>query len=72
MEAGADARQKGSGGGGSRSDGEDLKSKAWQLFLAEMAEEGIRMLDAPDAQDLAEHCFDLAEAFLKAQRRKSR
>lgn len=67
-------RGRGRRGSGSASGNavEDLQEKAWQLFVVEVAEEGVRMMDSSDAQDLAERCFDAAEAFLKVRRRKSR
>jgi len=50
---------------------EELRSKAWQVYLAELAEEGVTMFDRGNAQKLAEHSFLLAEVFLAVQERKT-
>ena len=64
------------GDGGKRSprgiEAEELHAKAWQLFVVEVAEEGVRMMDSTEAKELAERCFDVANGFLSVQKRARR
>lgn len=49
-----------------------VSKMAWKLYLGEIGEEGIALIDDPDARDLARRCFRLAEIFLDEQARRVR
>jgi hypothetical protein len=42
----------------------DLSNKAWKIYLAEVSEEGIALINDQDAREIARRCFRLAELFL--------
>ncbi|HUF60537.1 MAG TPA: hypothetical protein VMN36_00550 [Verrucomicrobiales bacterium] len=48
-------------------DPEDLARKAWQIYSAEIAEDGVTLFDDKDASNLARRAFRLAQVFLDAQ-----
>ncbi len=43
---------------------EDLCKKAWEVYLAEVSEEGVELFPDNDARELARRSFRLAEIFL--------
>jgi hypothetical protein len=44
---------------------------AWQIYLAEVSEEGVALIGDQDAKELARRCFRLAEVFLEECARRS-
>ncbi|MBK1883451.1 hypothetical protein JIN85_13575 [Luteolibacter pohnpeiensis] len=46
--------------------------KAWKIFLAEVSEEGVALINDQDARDLARRCFRLSEIFLEERARRRR
>ena len=44
---------------------------AWKIYLAEITEEGVTMVDDKAAKELARRCFELAVTFLDEQARQS-
>jgi hypothetical protein len=44
---------------------------AWQIYLAEVSEEGVALIGDQDAKELARRCFRLAEVFLQESARRS-
>lgn len=52
-----------------RHDPKDLSNKAWKIYLAEVSEEGIALINDQDAREIARRCFRLAEMFLDEQAR---
>ena len=46
------------------------QKKAWKLFAAEFAEEGLELVEIQSGKEVAERCFDLAESFLRVQDHK--
>jgi len=52
-------------------DPESLAAKAWKIFLAEVSEEGIALINDHDARELSKRCFRLAQIFLDEQSRHS-
>ena len=52
-----------------RHDADDLARKAWKIYLAEVSEEGIALINDQDARDIARRCFRMAEVFLDEQAR---
>lgn len=44
---------------------------AWKIYLAEITEEGVRMIDEKAAKELAIRCFELAVTFLNEEQRQS-
>lgn len=44
---------------------------AWQIYLAEVSEEGVALIGDQDAKELARRCFRLAEVFLEESARRS-
>ena len=68
-------RRRSRGGGGSskpskpskKHDPELLAKRAWKIYLAEISEEGVTMIDDSAAKTLARRCFDLAATFLDEQ-----
>jgi len=54
----------------SKVDPELLAEHAWKIFLAEVSEEGIALINDGDARDLTRRCFRLAEIFLEQQQRR--
>lgn len=49
---------------------DELADKAWRIFLAEVSEEGIALINDNDARDIARRCFRLAGIFLEEQSRQ--
>lgn len=49
---------------------EELAHKAWKIYLAEVSEEGIALINDNDARDIARRCFRLAGIFLDEQSRQ--
>lgn len=43
---------------------------AWQIYLAEVSEEGVALIGDQDAKELARRCFRLAEVFLEESARR--
>jgi len=54
----------------SRHDPKDLGNKAWKIYLAEVSEEGIALINDQDAREIARRCFRLSEIFLDEQARQ--
>lgn len=48
----------------------ELSDKAWQLFSAELREEGVTFVDDTDAEKLTNRCFRLAEIFIRQRQRR--
>lgn len=44
---------------------------AWKIYLAEISEEGVAMLDQKAAKELARRCFELATIFLDEEQKQS-
>jgi len=42
---------------------------AWKIYLAEVSEEGIALINDSDAREIARRCFRLAAIFLDEQAR---
>jgi len=55
----------------SRHDSDELAEKAWKIYLAEISEEGIALINDQDARDIAKRCFRLARLFLDEKSRNS-
>ena len=53
-------------------DPETLAKKAWKIYLSEVSEEGIALINDHDAKELSRRCFRLAEIFLDEQNRRIR
>lgn len=51
---------------------EDLCKKAWDIYLAEVSEEGVELFPDNDARELARRSFRLAEIFLQEELRARR
>lgn len=51
-------------------DPEQLAKFAWKIFLAEVSEEGVALVNDHDARELSRRCFRLAEIFLEEQARR--
>jgi hypothetical protein len=51
-------------------DPESLATKAWKIYLAEVSEEGVALVNDQDARELARRCFRLAELFIEEQSRR--
>ncbi len=47
-----------------------LADCAWKIYLAEISEEGVTLVDDAAAKDLAKRCFRLATIFLDEQSRQ--
>lgn len=54
-----------------RLDPAELSRKAWKIYLAEVSEEGIALINDHEAREIAKHCFRIAELFLDEQTRHS-
>lgn len=44
--------------------------RAWKIYLAEVSEEGVALINDHDARELSRRCFRLAEIFLEEQARR--
>ena len=53
-------------------DADAVSTKAWKIFLAEVSEEGVALINDQDARDLARRCFRLSEIFLEERTRRRR
>ncbi len=53
-----------------RHDPAELSRKAWKIYLAEVSEEGIALINDNDARDIARRCFRMASIFLDEQARQ--
>jgi hypothetical protein len=51
-------------------DAREISDKAWQLFAAELREEGVTFVDDADAEKLTNRCFKLAEIFVRHRQRR--
>lgn len=51
-------------------DPKTLASKAWKIYKAEVAEEGLALINDQDARDLSRRSFRLAEIFLEEASRR--
>ena len=54
-----------------RPDPEKVANKAWEIFLAEVSEEGVALIGDNDARELSRRCFRLAEIFIEEQERRN-
>lgn len=52
-------------------DREAVARRAWKIFLGEVSEEGLALINDNDARDIARRSFRLAEIFLDEQARRS-
>ena len=52
-------------------DPKELGKKAWQLYRADIAEEGIALVKDDDGRKLAQRSFDLAKIFLEERARRT-
>jgi len=48
-----------------------LARRAWKIYLAEVSEEGVVLINDQDARELTRRCFRLAEIFLEEEARRS-
>jgi hypothetical protein len=53
-------------------DSDEVSKKAWRIFLSEVGEEGLALIDDHDAREISRRCFRLAEIFLEEAARRSR
>ena len=53
-------------------DSDEVSKKAWKIFLSEVGEEGLALIDDHDAREISRRCFRLAEIFLEEAARRSR
>lgn len=51
-------------------DPEQLAKYAWKIYLAEISEEGVTLIDDRVSKELARRCFELAKTFLDEQQRR--
>lgn len=51
-------------------DPELLAKFAWKIYLSEVSEEGIALINDNDAREISRRCFRLAEIFLEEQGRR--
>jgi hypothetical protein len=51
---------------------DELCKKAWDIYLAEVSEEGVELFPDNDARELARRSFRLAEIFLQEELRARR
>lgn len=51
-------------------DPELLAHRAWKIYLSEVSEEGVALINDHDARELSRRCFRLAEIFLEEQSRR--
>lgn len=52
-------------------DADEVAKYAWKIYLAEISEEGVRLVDDRAARELARRCFELAVTFLDEQQRQA-
>lgn len=53
-------------------DSDEVSKKAWKIFLSEVGEEGLALIDDHDAREISRRCFRLAEIFLEEASRRNR
>lgn len=53
-------------------DTDEVAKKAWKIFLSEVGEEGLALIDDHDAREISRRCFRLAEVFLEEAARRNR
>jgi hypothetical protein len=53
-------------------DADQLARKAWKIFLSEVSEEGLALIDDQDAREISRRSFRLAEIFLEEAARRHR
>ncbi len=53
-------------------DSEEVTNKAWKIFISEVGEEGLALIDDHDAREISRRCFRLAEIFLEEASRRNR
>lgn len=53
-------------------DGQEVADYAWKIFRAELAEEGLDLVDDHDAREITRRSFRLAEIFLEEKTRRTR
>lgn len=53
-------------------DSDEVSRKAWKIFLSEVGEEGLALIDDHDAREISRRCFRLAEIFLEEASRRNR
>ena len=51
-------------------DPKDVSKKAWKIFLAEVAEDGLGLITDKDAKEMAKRSFRVAELFLEEDARR--
>lgn len=56
---------------GSGHDPGDVAKYAWKIYLAEISEEGVTLVDDRAARELARRCFELAVTFMDEKERQS-
>lgn len=53
-------------------DSDEVSKKAWRIFLSEVGEEGLALIDDHDAREISRRCFRLAEIFMEEASRRTR
>ena len=53
-------------------DSDEVSKKAWKIFISEVGEEGLALIDDHDAREISRRCFRLAEIFLEEASRRNR
>jgi hypothetical protein len=53
-------------------DSDEVTNKAWKIFISEVGEEGLALIDDHDAREISRRCFRLAEIFLEEASRRNR
>jgi len=53
-------------------DSDEVSKKAWKIFLSEVGEEGLALIDDHDAREISRRCFRLAEIFMEEASRRNR
>lgn len=49
----------------------DVAQCAWKIYLSEIREEGVSLMDDKSAKELARRCFELATIFLDEEQKQS-
>lgn len=52
-------------------DSDQVAKYAWKIYLAEISEEGVAMVDQKAAKEIARRCFELATIFLDEEQKQS-
>jgi len=50
---------------------EQISKRAWKIYLAEVGEEGVALINDTDARELSRRCFRLAEIFMEEEARRN-